>query len=374
MNINSLLTKFAAARTKQAEDPWPWWSTQGIVGDDPLSGTSIDPTTGQLVVTTSTIPAMLAGAAVGSNLPGIGKAINRGVEASRYVQSPIHRPVDLNTNPATAPLRLRNPIPSLADMEFNRYQFDAPIFTRNFDPNTTTIRPRTEPSTFARAFGNAFPAATRGPDDSLRQFRIYDAPPPGSGITGQTQIPIGPLMNRGDMYEAGLLNFLTQTNANDINIPGRIAQFENLPPAQPAQPAQPNTSPPGPREISSIPRRAFYQFSGRPAINALFGSNPNLNTYVNPTAPSVFTPPMSSEQSGLTGTEKQRLNPDSVRRALGGAGNLLQRVPNSAKAKTGLGTAGAVVAPWLANWMQGTPGWNPAVTRTTVEGPSNRLR
>jgi hypothetical protein len=371
MNINSLLTKFAAARTKQAEDPWPWWSTQGIFGDDPLSGTSIDPTTGQLVVTTSTIPAMLAGAAVGSNLPGIGKAINRGVEASRYFQSPIYRPVDLNTNPATAPLRLRNPIPSLADMEYNRHQFDVPIFTRNFDPNTTTMRPRTEPSTFARAFGNAFPAATLGPDDSLRQFRIYDAPPPGSGITGQTQIPIGPLMNRGDMYDSGLLNFLTQTNANDINIPGRIAQFENLPPAQPAQP---NTSPTGPREISSIPRRAFYQFSRRPAINALFGSNPNLNTYVNPTTPSVFTPPMTTEQSGLTGTQTSRLNPDYVRRGIGEAANLLKWVPNSVKAKTGLGAAGAVVAPYFANWVQGTPGWNFTVNRTPVEGPSNRLQ
>lgn len=183
MNTDALLTKFAAARGKRAQDESqqaPFGTLQYLTGNDPFSYGDYDPEQGPIVRNTVDVLAPLAGFGVGKYLaqplaPAAGSAINRGVEASRFF------------NPTFA----KNPITG----------------SRSFFPTYAEllINPNIDQSVGQRATTNIMPSMAPGGSATSKSYQLFERPTPNPQSNTAQSMDVAPVGNRMTRAEAEAL-------------------------------------------------------------------------------------------------------------------------------------------------------------------------
>ena len=365
MNTEKLLAKFAAARTKQAqeEDPTPseqaqssgltfsqqapFGTLQYLIGNDPLSYFAIDPEHGEVVRNTVNLLPALAGYGAGKHLlqpvaPAAGRFVNTAVEASRYID----------------PWRRKNPISGNRSL--------APTFADLLvDPNIDESIPR-------RALANVMPSLAPGGDAYAKNFQLFERPPARQAQPGTTQQPrtmdvtnVGNRLNRSDAMKLLTGSFLAPymvPGGKGPNEPGRISYMGGGTP-----PSKKNPSGVPDAELESVTRQQLL--TQRPALGLLdprlIGEGAAPIRYVNPEqAASVIgtpnagyvRPPVGVTNNGVVSPRENML-----RRALGNTGNALQSVdPNSRLSKNIFGLGGALLASELPYYLGASKDVNPA--------------
>ena len=353
MDINNLIAKFAAARSKQAEGPIG--STQQLLGTDPLSDYRVDEN-GQAYLDTSMLPAAAAGGLYGAyGMPATGRLINNVGEATRYWQSPVYRPAMLGA--PSSGVTMRSPIPTYADLLTQSAFSQRPLFGSAGDPV-----PQTNPTLATRALALQLPSAAPGIDTQKPQFQEF-----GPATTNSRNlVPIGGLMDRSAMMDAltdKVAPFANPDSATQRYIEGRISQMGGEEPPSKKNPA----GKPPDTELQSVTRQQLFN---RPFLDVLLGrvANPEiLNTYQNPARPGTLPgslPPLTntSYRPGFVGGSPQPVEVptrDVFRRGFGHLGNLFQKAPTGKGGRALTGLLGAGLAAELAGRVQGDVNPNP---------------